>query len=457
MLLPPDIRKKAARYALPFVVVAVVFSLFSYLQSLVSAADPTAPSYDFVFSPKTGSGTDATGDGGGGTEPFRLQEYYVGQRFSMTIRMLLGSAKSNGGDARFDIPNGYLNCALDTSVHAFSGNLSMDVSDLGNGKSRYWVVNTAPDNVEYQTGTVNFARLNCTVLKKYDSSIAMLGTTTPFPISWYFTGVGARTDTNIAEFGTANEILASRPEDAGLYLWPDTNKPYIDGFNPANATTNISVTQSLAFSFNDKNPTSGDETGVNKSTLNGTYKKSADPTYSAGTIAFGTCSGIWQSLTAFGTNGNNTCPGSFNPATKIGGNRNYSYNTAYEICFADGKDIASVTQNPPDAAPNTMNSTCTTFTTEADTSKPTISDAAPSGTAASVTDNISFSVKDLKPSTTTYGTGTNPTTISVEIAGKKDTGTPFTLTLTCAEIIITRLIQSDIVCAKAYAAQNRCK
>jgi hypothetical protein len=426
-------RATKAKSAATFVaVLAGITTVLVSLVGLVYAATPTAPSYEFVFSPKTSIGSDATGDGGGGTDPFRFNEYYVGQSFSITVRLLAGSAKVNGGDARFDIPNGYLNCVLDTTVHALSGNLSMQVSDNGNGTSRYWIVNTAVNDTEYVTGTQNFARINCSVLKKYDGNASMLSTATPFPITWYFTGVGDRTDTNIAEFQTANEILASAPENASIYLWPDTNRPYVDNFSPTTSTTNVPVAQSLGFNFNDKNSTSGDETGVKKSTLVGEWKPQSSATFTTGTISWGTCTGTWVN-----NNGGNNCPGTLNPSTKIGGNRNYSYNTAYDICFRDGEDQASNLQNPPDAAPNTMTQTCTSFTTEADIYKPTITAYAPTGTAVNVASDVTLTVKDLRDNSTTYGTGVDPATIAINISGKKQGNIDFDVDLVCADDGVT--------------------
>lgn len=198
-----------------------------YLAGTVRAATPAAPSYELLFSPKTGAGSDATGDGGGGSDPYRYQEYYVGQNFTMTVRLLAGSSKVNGGDVQFDIPTGYLSCSLDSTVKPLSGAITMrtftdptssDSPNLATGSTRYWIVNSATTSTEYVTGTQNFARLNCTVLKKRES---MLGTASPLQVKWYYQS-GSTLDTNVAEFGTANDIIASAPEDAYLYLWPDT-------------------------------------------------------------------------------------------------------------------------------------------------------------------------------------------------------------------------------------------
>jgi hypothetical protein len=413
-------------------VLAGMLAMLVSIAGLVYAATPTAPSYEFVFSPKTGIGSDATGDGGGGIDPFRFNEYYVGQSFSITVRLLAGSAKVNGGDARFDIIDGYLNCALDTSVHALSGNLSMQVTSNGNGTSRYWIVNTAVNDTEYVTGTQNFARINCSVLKKYDGAVTMLSTATPFPITWYFTGIGDRTDTNIAEFQTANEILASPPENALIYLWPDTNKPYVDSFAPTTTATNVPVTQAVGFNFNDKNTTSGDETGVKKSSLVGEWKVQSSATFVAGNIAWSTCTGTWVNAT-----GGNICPGTMNPVSKIGGSRNYSYNTAYDVCFNSGQDQASPLQNPPDPAPNTMDNTCITFTTEADIYEPTVTAYAPTGNAVNVNSNVTFTVKDLRDGSSIYGTGVDPATIRINISGKKEGNVDFDVNLTCADDGVT--------------------
>lgn len=430
-------KKRATKaYFLSAVFAALVGGIIFIYASTVHAATPTAPSFELVFSPKTGAGADATGDGGGGSDPYRYHEYYVGQNFTMTVRLLAGSSRVNGADVQFDIPTGFLSCSLDSSVKPLSGAITMrtftdptssDSPNLAAGSTRYWIVNSATTSTEFITGTQNFARLNCTVLKKRES---MLGTTSPLHIKWYYQS-GSTLDTNIAEFGTANDIIASQPEDAYLYLWPDTGKPYVDAFNPADGSTNIAVTAGIGFAFNDKNSTSGDETGVNRGSLRGYYRQTSGTTDTNGAISWGTCSGIWS---------NNTCIGTFNPAARIGGNRNYSYNTEYRVCLADGTDLASASQSPDDAAPNAMDGTsCTTFTTEQDTDKPAVrpSSYSPTGNNATVESNVVFTIHDVRAGGSTYGTGINPDTIKVNLTGKKQSNEDFNLDLTCADDGVT--------------------
>ncbi len=414
----------------------IIVGIISIYTATVNAANPTAPSYDLVFSPKTGAGSDATGDGGGGSDPYRYHEYYVGQNFTMTVRLLAGNSKVNGGDVQFDIPSGYIDCSLNNSIKPLSGAITLrkltdptssDSPNLAAGSTRYWIINSGTESTEFVTGTQNFARLNCTVLKKRES---MLGTASPLHIKWYYQA-GSTLDTNIAESGTANDIIASAPEDAYIYLWPDTGKPYVDSFNPANGAGNVIVTAGVGFNFNDKNATSGDETGVNKSTLSGTYRRTSDGSDTTGAISWGACSGIWS---------NNTCIGTFNPATRIGGNRNYSYDTEYRVCLANGADLASSSQRPADGAPNVMDgSACTTFTTEKDTDKPAVKPGSysPTGNNATVESNVVFTVHDVRAGGSTYGTGVKPETIKVNLSGKKQGNVDFNLNLTCADDGVT--------------------
>ena len=67
----------------------------------------------------------ATGDGGGGSDPYRYHEYYVGQNFTMTVRLLAGSSRVNGGDVQFDIPSGYIDCSLNSSIKPLSGAITL--------------------------------------------------------------------------------------------------------------------------------------------------------------------------------------------------------------------------------------------------------------------------------------------------------------------------------------------
>ena len=133
----------------------IIAGVISIYAATVYAANPTAPSYDLVFSPKTGAGSDTTGDGGGGSDPYRYHEYYVGQNFTMTVRLLAGSSRVNGGDVQFDIPSGYIDCSLNSSIKPLSGAITLrkltdptssDSPNLAPGSMRYWIINSGTES-----------------------------------------------------------------------------------------------------------------------------------------------------------------------------------------------------------------------------------------------------------------------------------------------------------------------
>jgi hypothetical protein len=202
---------------------------------------------------------------------------------------------------------------------------------------------------------------------------------------------------NIVRAGDSVNILAS-VENANWYLWPDTNKPFINQINHFN-DANVSVTDNVTFHFKDTNVTSGDETGVLPNSLkvwidsgSGYVNHTAWATY--------TCTGIW---------GTNDCTFTINP-TDIG-NRNWDYNKIYNIRLDSGQDKASVSQTP--AGPNTMDTVSFGFTTEADTTGPTVTNNTPT-TNASVNTTLSYRIQDLK-SGGIYGTGVNSSTIRTDV------------------------------------------
>jgi uncharacterized protein YjdB len=385
------------------------------------AADPTPPNLDFLFSPITGKAGDATGDGGGGADALRFQEYYVGQTFTITVRATLGSSNAQGVDVYFRVPKGYLNIALDGSLNPFKASTpklgSGYPKDVAGGLEEYYFNNSTTDSSEKITGTVNVLRLTCTVLKQYPDAVTWNSTGSPFNITWVYKSAGASDDTNLISRSGAVDLLTSAPEDASLYLWPDTTKPYVD----FTGSSTQAVDAGAAFSFNDKNTTTGDETGVDKASLVGKIKLHSDATLAAGTIAWGTSSGLWQT---------NTNPGTLAMPAKIG-NRNFSYATAYDVEFSAGKDKASASQSP--AGPNTMATVTGAFTTEPDTGKPTVGDHTPTTGNIPSDTNITLTVQDLKPSTQTYGTGVDPATIRVRIEGHSIDGDAVNKTLSVGD------------------------
>jgi hypothetical protein len=71
---------------------------------------------------------------------------------------------------------------------------------------------------------------------------------------------GVTTDSNLAEYGTGNDILDDAPSYT-LVFADDNDTPYINNENPFNGATNISVVTNLLYRLND------DDAGINFGTL----------------------------------------------------------------------------------------------------------------------------------------------------------------------------------------------
>ena len=423
-------------------VLSLVLGLILFSATAAQAATPGAPSFELKFSPLTGGASDNTGDGGGGTNPYRFQEYYIGQTFKVTVVLRTGSEAVSGGDARMDIPDGWLSCALDSSVHAFGGVLKLEVQtpgpttpDLPVGWSRYWIVNSA-SGTETLTSVnpIDFVAMNCTVL---DQREAMLDTNDPLPINFYFTGPGNTLDSNIAS-PTKGDVLANA-ENALIYLWPDTNKPYGTPNSPINGATNIIVTTSPNFYLYDRNTTSGDETGLYTADFQATYRTVSGVALNGGAVT--NVSTTWSSWSGTWSPGNQVL-GTTSPPV-IGGTsstRRLSYATVYEFCLNDGKDNAMLPGTPPTIYQrNVMDQVCYQFTTEADINPPQIVSNAPvTPTIAPTNTNISFQIRDIKGVTTSIpGVGVDINSFTVNIKALKEGDIPIDINVKCSDAGVT--------------------
>ncbi|MEM1973791.1 MAG: cohesin domain-containing protein [Thermoplasmata archaeon] len=384
-LLKNNLKESFKYFLLIFIIFVIVFP--------VKANSPNPPYFEFCVQPVTSNSGDCTGDGGGGGG-YNLNEYYVGQTFNAQIRISTGGRNTTGADAVIFYDSTYLSTTLNDILFGnIYENYAKEITGAGPIKTiKITGYNTTPNR--YFNGTGVFATIRFTVILQREP---MHGTSNPIEVRFDFTP-GNTTDSNITEAITSADIL-NDVENALWYLWPDTRKPFVDSINYEN-TTSVPVESNITFRFKDISPISGDETGVNPTTLklfindgSGYIERTSWLTYS--------CSGTWSS---------NNCLFTLNPPDI--GNRNWDYNKTYYIRIQDGKDKASPNQNP--AGPNIMNPYEFYFTTENDTDPPTVINNLPINTGNPVNSNITFRIRDLKPSGT-HGTGVNVSPMRIDV------------------------------------------
>lgn len=386
-----------------------------YFLPVVSlGASPTAPSFELCVSPMTG--TDCTGDGGG-AGGYALNEFYVGQTFNANILLSTGGQPSRSAniivhyDTDYLRVNDYNSSLAGTQIspgyiyesYPSSGN-SVDTTA---GIIRLTGSNPGGSDTNVTNGV--FGTISFTVLQQRED---MYGTSNPL-VTWIDFTSGATTDSNIVRSVTSADILSS-VENSNWYLWPDTSQPYIDSFNYPNGSTGVPVEAVYSFHFRDNNSTSGDETGVNTSTLNVEIQEGSGSSVNRNSWVNYSCSGTW---------GNNDCRANLDPAV-IGDN--WKYDTTYTVTLKDGQDRASTTQSP--AGPNTMDSVVVTFHTEPDVDPPHVTNNAPTGTNIAANSNITFRIQDTKTSVATIGTlgtGVNVTPMRIDVTSASTGATAY--------------------------------
>jgi hypothetical protein len=353
------------------------------------------------------TGKDDSGDGGTGN-PADFNYYYVGQTFTANT-----SIKSNGTTAAnmwidFDPTLAQPNTL--TAGNYFSKSAGLTIN---NGRLMATGYNHPNSN---SSGTGQFASFKVALAKP---SAPNYGTATPALLDFNTGVIGKTTESNIALNGTD---LLDDAKDYRFHIWADTKKPYITGFLPANASTNVPVTSALAFQFRDSLRGEGDNTGVGTGVNMASSQAQITATDPAGTVnlkpnALYTCSGVW---------GSNLCEVTLDPplATGFAGDtRKWKYATLYTISISNYEDLASSNQSQlgDTNGPNRMEPKTFTFTTEGDTVAPRILNPLP---APDTTDNpmnalITFDVEDRKAYPAGMsGSGVNPNSCRIEVSSK---------------------------------------
>jgi len=387
--------KKMKNSMLYLMTLSFVICVLSLMPLKGEAVEPTPPYYQLRVSPSTGG--DNTGDGGTGNS-VDYNYYFVGQIFEAKIQMHTNNINTvsanviiyydpNFLEVQDALPNPGIQIKPGTLYETYP--LTGNTVDTLNGIIR--LTGYSASSV-YNSGA-NEGTFGTITFKVIQQKTATQGVTTdPAFVDIEFLGVEVTTDSNIND-ETAQDILQSI-EDSYWHLWPDTTKPYVDTFNPADGATNISVTQNLTFHFKDN------ETGVNPDTLKIKVKKRGGGWRDYTPYASFSCFGLW---------GTNNCLVTVNPP----GVRNWDYYTEYEVEIKDGKDKVSPFQNP--ARPNKMDDFEYSFTTEPDIWPPYARNHSPArnATEAPTDANVSFEIVDIKGGV--VGTGVNLSTVKVRV------------------------------------------
>ncbi len=199
---------------------------------------------------------------------------------------------------------------------------------------------------------------------------------------------GSTVDTNIAELGTGNDIIAS-VEDLTLDLLTDIDDPYFDGFNPADGDIDVPVEAAISYNMKD------DMTGIDISTAAVTVNQGGGAVSET----------ISSSCVTTNANRVPQCSAIVNP----GGYFPYMQLVTVE---ADVCDLGDPTQH--------CSNTTWSFTTEDDVDAPYVEEENPADgeTGVSGATDVVFHIKDYKNNAGVIpGLGVDINTVEVTVDG----------------------------------------
>lgn len=381
----------------------IIFGLLAIF-FVALAAEPTLNNW-FQLRASPFTGADDTGDGGTGN-PTDYNYFYVGQTFTANIQ--IKSEHTNAANIWIDY-DPVLFDAFNLTTGTYFDNWAGQTITSGRIKSTGFNLsgNSSGLSPPAGFGSVDFSALRPTAVN--------YGIGSPATLIINVGTIGSTTESNISYLG--NDIL-EEVENFNLHIWADTKAPYLTNPSPNNGANNVNVTTNLTFELRDSKNGVGDNSGVGTGVNTAmTYNsvlisnQLATTSYTANTSF--ACSGIW------GTNLCLTTVSPLPPSAIPGDTRRWDYNTLYTVQISGFRDYASNQQDQLGDAngPNYMATTTFSFTTESDTTKPTIQNKNPSAGATGVSINatVVFDVVDKK-SANVSGTGVNPESCSITIS-----------------------------------------
>ncbi|MDF2379560.1 MAG: cohesin domain-containing protein [Candidatus Gracilibacteria bacterium] len=297
--------------------------------------------------------------------------YYVGQTFEMEVNLDTGGADSDAANVIVTYDQSLLEPVGSFKNGSLYKTYPSTGKTVGSGEAKLtgFSVDGSVHNGAGVFGTLQF--------KVIGQTSAADQFVNPTEIGFGFQA-GSTTDSNIAEQGTGDDVLASVTVQK-LYLWPDTIPPFVDEFNPADKAGDISVDQVYQFHFRDG------ETGV----VEGSLKVGATPGETPSPLKGETT--LQASFTCDGQFGTNDCAADLSGVIqRTGDKRKWDYDTEYSLLFSEGLDKAF-------PSPNKMNDTTVSFRTLKDESAPVVRNQKPSagGSSSGPDTDISFEVVDL--------------------------------------------------------------
>ena len=238
-----------------------------------------------------------------------------------------------------------------------------------------------------------------------------------YDLDFEFT-LGSTTDTNLAEFGTGNEIL-DQADSYTLHFVDDNDTPYVNNENPFGGATGVSVISNILYRLND------DDAGVNFSTL---AQRLAGVNWGVTNYTAGSGQ-ITHTCNTTNANRIPYCDTTLNPTNNL----YYCENYTVDISVSD-------LGNP---TVHTLNNYTYNFDTEPDNDAPEIYNRNPNDGAVNVATatNIDLNIRDLANPGGYPGTGVNISTLSVNVSAP-DWGNQ-TYTTASAELTATPLSVND--------------
>ena len=367
-------------------------------------AGPTGSNWFQLFT-LTQTGADNSGDGGTGN-PSDYNYYYVGQSFTARTDIgISGANPSNGADLILNYNKDVVSASGLTPLSAYQYWTGQTI-DNGIGQLTLSGYN---DPGTYYSGQRPFVNTTFTMLRPTAANYGLAPTV--LSIDYTF---GVTTDSNIARDGF--DFMDGK-KDFNLLVWADIKAPYAQRPNPSNAATGAAVETPYSFEVRDSKNGAGDDSGVGTGFSTATAGRSVSVSSGGASSEYVSYanyiySGVWQSV----------CTTTVSPPSPLGipgDARRWEYNKTYHVTVSGWKDRASASQDQLGDAngPNTMPPASWTFSTESDTTPPSVSLRYPPAGASGVSSNTELRIDIVdKKSGNISGVGVNPSTCRINVS-----------------------------------------
>ena len=327
-----------------FTIVLTFFAVFLFV-NVTYAAPP--PMFTLTAAEAQGVGSD---------------EFYEGRCFRVNINIHTNGSQTGGADAIIQYDNTNVTIVNNNCVTVATDIYSDGLYDVYPSTGNV-VTATEISLSAYENPGNNYSN---NALALYGHFYILINDPDPaFNLAFDYTP-GSTVDTNIAELGTGNDIIAS-VEDLALILPTDSDDPYFDSYNPMNGVIDIAVEAAISYNMKD------DMSGVDEST------RAATVNQGFGAVA----ETVSSSCITTNTNRVPQCSAIINPAGY------FPYLQLISV-YAEFCDLGNPTQH--------CTNTTWSFTTEDDVDAPYVENENPAdgATGVVVSTDIVFRIKDYK-------------------------------------------------------------